>query len=228
MRKESRPTPGNAERPGNAELQLGMHGHTGRPHAGWHSRGYLPHLDAPGVVQSVTFRLADSLPRQVVRRLDHELRAQPASTANRLRRERVDAWLDAGLGCCALAHPRVAALVQDALLRFDGERYRLCAWCIMPNHVHVLVEPHRALARIVQSWKSYTGRWALVHEADPDLRVAGGRLWMRDYWDRYIRDERHYRAVVAYIHANPVKAGLCAAPADWPWSSARLMAGDGP
>lgn len=193
---------------------------------GWHSRGYLPHLDVPGVAQSVTFRLADSLPREALRRLVRELAARPPSGRARYRRERIDAWLDAGMGCCALAHPRLASVVQDALLRFDGDRYRLLAWCIMPNHVHVLLEPHRSLARIVQSWKSYTGRWALAHNAELGLGIPGGALWMRDYWDRHIRDERHFLAVVGYIHRNPVQAGLAATPEVWPWSSAAFGAAD--
>lgn len=82
----------------------------------------------PGLVQSVTFRLAESLPREVLNRLARELRAQPASTrAGRLRR-RIDAWLDAGMGCCALGDPRPASVVRAALLHADGDRYRLLAW----------------------------------------------------------------------------------------------------
>lgn len=237
QQRPGRPAPaGNARPAGNAELQLGTPGHDAaaeraiRPQCpeGWHSRGHVPRLDVPGLVQSVTFRLADSLPREVLNRLDRELRAQPASTRPAELRRRVDAWLDAGTGCCALGHPRVAAVVQDALLRFDGERYRLLAWCVMPNHVHVLVEPMESLARIVQSWKSFTGRWALAHDGELGLGIPGERLWMRDYWNRYIRDDRHYHAVLEYIHWNPVNAGLCAAPDAWRWSSARCARDPGP
>lgn len=193
------------------------------PPTGWHSRGYLPHLDVPGLVQSVTFRLADSLPRETLRRLERELAARPPSARDRHRRVRIDQWLDAGMGCCALGHPRLAAVVQDALLCFDGDRYRLIAWCVMPNHVHVLLEPDRSLARIVQSWKSYTGRWALVRNTELALGIPGSALWMRDYWDRYVRDERHLATVMDYIHRNPVKAGLCPTPGVWPWSSAAFF-----
>ena len=94
----------------------------------------------------------------------------------------------------------------------------------MPNHVHVLIKPLIELRRIVQSWKSYTGRWALAHHAELGLRAPGGaknRFWMPDYWDRYIRDENHYRNTIRYIHHNPVKANLCADSKEWPWSSAR-------
>ncbi len=46
------------------------------------------------------------------------------------------------------------------------------------------------------------------------------RVWHREYWDRYIRDERHFHAVVNYIHRNPVKARLVHDAQEWSWSSA--------
>ncbi len=124
---------------------------------------------------------------------------------------------------CGTRHPALAQVVQDSLFRFDGERYKLLAWCIMPNHVHVLIRPEAGLGKIVQSWKSYTGRWALAHNAELGLGVPGNSpgkaFWMREYWDRYIRDKKHYEAVVDYIHNNPVKAGLCKVMEQWRWSS---------
>jgi putative transposase len=97
---------------------------------GWHSRGYLPHFDSAETIQFITFRLADSLPRPVVESL----------RLSEVRLDSLDRKLDAGLGACWLRRPEIASLVQDALLRFDGERYRLLAWCLMPNHVHVVIE----------------------------------------------------------------------------------------
>ena len=91
----------------------------------------------------------------------------------------------------------------------------------MPNHVHVLIHPDKPLAGIMQSWKSFTGRWALAHKAELELRIPGTTFWMREYWDRYMRDENHLRRTIDYVHDNPVKAGLCASPQAWPWSSAR-------
>ena len=181
-------------------------------HRGWHSRGYLPHFDAEGLVQSVAFRLADGVPRELLRRWRAELRG--ADRAAELR-ERIARYEDAGHGACHLRQPEIARLVQDALLHFDGDRYRLLAWCVMPNHVHVLIEqtPDHRLADVVQSWKSFTAKRA--------NRMLGrdGPFWAQDYFDRYIRDESHFEAARRYIHENPVRAGLCAAAADWPWSS---------
>jgi putative transposase len=113
-------------------------------HKGWHSRGYLPHFDSPETVQFVTFRLADSLPRSVV----EALRLQDEAAA------RIDRELDTGLGACWLGRTDIAAVVENALLHFDSERYRLLAWCIMPNHVHTVVELFGgdALGSILHSW----------------------------------------------------------------------------
>lgn len=139
------------------------------------------------------------------------------------RRKQIELWLDAGMGCCALKHPQMAKVLEETLLKFDGEKYKLMAWCMMPNHVHVLIEPLIKLERIIQSWKSYTGRWALTHNAELGLRIPGKALWMPDYWDRYIRNEKHLISTIDYIHNNPVKAGLCKTAEDWCWSSARFM-----
>lgn len=87
---------------------------------------------------------------------------------------------------------------------------------VLPNHVHVLVETKadHGLADIMHSWKRHTALLINRH------RGLTGVLWRREYWDRYIRDDRHYAAAVTYIENNPVKAGLARTPADWAWSSA--------
>ncbi|MDI3339826.1 MAG: transposase [Sphaerobacter sp.] len=185
--------------------------------SGWYSWYYLPHWEQAGLVQFITFRLADALPREVVAELD-DARRQGGSTT--WRRE----WeprLDAGYGTCVLRDPRVASLVQSALRYFDGSRYRLHAWVVMPNHVHALIEPFPGVrvSPIVQAWKSFTAREINL------LLGRSDRLWQREYFDRAIRDAGHYERVVAYIHANPVKAGLVADPSAWPWSSAYGNAG---
>lgn len=224
---------GSIRNPGNADVPVGSvsearteaDGDVGAPRhsKGWYSRGYLPHRDAPSLLQSITYRLADSLPQEKIRLLEDELRTLPEELREASKRQKIEHWLDTGMGCCALRHPEVARHIQDALLHFHGERYHLHAWCVMPNHVHVLIEPRVKLALIVQGWKSFTGRWVLARNAELELGVPGKSLWMRDYWDRYIRDANHYRKTVEYIHQNPVSAGLCATPSAWPWSSASYV-----
>ena len=175
---------------------------------GWYSRGYLPHFDSPETVQHIVFRTADSLPAYVeaARGEDSRRRAWIADEA-----------LDRGLGACLLAEPRAAMIVENALLHFDGERYRALAWCVMPNHVHALIEQVEgfALPDVVRSWKTFTA--ARVNALDGKR----GAFWARDYFDRFMRDETQLGQAISYIENNPVKAGLCATPPEWRFSSAR-------
>ena len=188
-----------------------------KSHLGWYSRDYLPHFDRPGLVQGITFRLADSMPAEVVAGWRDELAHLAEGEQKAEFQRRIADYLDAGHGECLLRDERIAQVVEDALLHFDGERYRLIAWVVMPNHVHALAEMHAThpLAEIVQSWKSFT-----AHEAN---RVLGrkGEFWQREYHDRYIRDGEHLEFARNYIEQNPVKARLCAKAEDWQWSSAR-------
>ena len=181
-------------------------------HKYWHSRGYLPHCDTPGLFQAVTFRLADSLPADVLKSLLQDA----GDDAEKHRR--IEALLDARYGACWLQPPEIAEIVEDALLHGDGQRYRLLAWCVMPNHVHVLIETREGwpLSGLLHSWKSFTAKNINRHLGH------AGTVWMRDYFDRYIRDDHHLAAVIAYIHANPVKAGLVQNEWEWLHSSARL------
>jgi len=128
-----------------------------------------------------------------------------------------DRELDAGLGECWLRKPEIAALTQQSLLHFDGQYYRLLAWCIMPNHVHVVTEPMEghSLSIIVESWKSFTSRQANAHLG------RTGAFWEADYFDRYMRNEDHLMRTIEYVENNPVKAGLVEQASDWQWSSAR-------
>jgi REP element-mobilizing transposase RayT len=133
-------------------------------------------------------------------------------------------------------------------LHFHGTRYAIHAWCVMPNHAHVLFQPMKGwtMSRIVASWKMFSGRkindWKrknglLTDVTGEDLNLqragqesgapSGAPVWQREYFDRYIRDEVHYRNAVDYIHENPLKAGLTESPEQWPYSSAAIAATDG-
>jgi REP element-mobilizing transposase RayT len=172
------------------------------------SRGYLPHVDAPNLFQHIVFRLADSLPAQ--------LRIDIAKSHRNDRPVAIEAALDAGHGRRELARPDIASMVQSALFAFDGERYALIAWCVMPNHLHALaaINPGYTLGQIIHSWKSFTAK-----EAN---RLLGrvGRFWAPEYFDRFMRDEQHLVRTAAYIEGNPVSAGLCENVDEWRFSSA--------
>ena len=191
-----------------------------RPHKAWHSRGYLPHLDQPELIQFVTFRLSDSVPAEVVAAWKVELALTGREPADDPRctelRERIERYSDQGHGACWLRDERIAESIEKTLLHFDGVRYRLLAWVIMPNHVHALLEtlPGFPLGGVVHSWKSFSAKQV------NKLLGRTGPFWMQDYFDRYIRDEEHLAAAREYIEQNPVKAGLVRSAGDWQWGSA--------
>ena len=202
---------------------------------GWHSRGYVPHFDGLDMIQHITFHLADSLPQDAIARMQRELEALPEEQRSKEQRQRIQNLLDAGCGSCVLRREDCAGVVQDSLLFGDGARYRLLAWVVMPNHVHVLIQQNGfPLAKIVQSWKRHTSReihrlflgspscTRLVEDSSRvqlgDPREAPG-LWQREYWDRYIRDERHFLTTKSYIEQNPVKAGIVNDARDWLWGN---------
>jgi putative DNA methylase len=146
----------------------------------------LPHLDQPGLIQAITFRLHDALPQPKVEEWQEELELSSRLPEERERelRWRIETYLDAGHGACWLKELRIGHLVEEELLHFDGERYQLLAWCVMPNHVHTLIQTRVGwdLARLVQSWKSRS-----AYQANKVLGRTGS-FWQREYFDRFIRD----------------------------------------
>ena len=185
---------------------------------GWHSRGYLPHVDHPHLCQAVTFRLADALPQQVLAAWHRELAEETsAQQRGQLLRRRIASYEDAGHGSCLLADPACATILRNLLSAGDGHEYRLIAWVIMPNHVHVILGPTAAgrrllVPRIVRTWKGVSARRINRH------CQRQGQLWQAEVFDRFIRDRVHLQASVAYVLNNPVEAGLCRTAGEWPWS----------
>ena len=187
--------------------------------SGWHYRGYLPHFDGGQIAQAVTFRLADSLPERLLAQWELELSHLNTREADIERRKRIENYLDKGMGSAWVRRAEIADVVEGGLLHFDGLRYKMPAWVVMPNHVHALLIPLEPflLEDIVHSWKSFTAK-----EANRILNRSG-QFWQAEYFDRYIRSGKHYFAAVDYIEKNPVKAGLCHTPEEW-FFSARVRA----
>ena len=173
-----------------------------------HTRN-LPHWAANKSLIFITYRLADSMPAAKLRvwqvERDEWLRIHPepwdAATASEYYETfpaKLDEMLDAGYGSCILGREDCRNIVTENLLHFNGERYVLHAFVVMPNHVHVLLEIERRedLARVVQGWKSYTAK--RINE------VVGseGQVWQREYYDRLIRNAEHYERTVEYIRKN--------------------------
>ncbi len=176
---------------------------------------HLPHYDHPDLIQAITFRLYDSMPAN----LRYEWAYLIGINQPEVHLAKIQSYIDRGLGSCLLRNPLVAQIVEDCLLKYHLLRYRLLAWVIMPNHVHVLILPISgwSLATIVRDWKGYSTR--LINAGTQH----DGSIWHRNYFDRYIRDENHLERAVLYVHNNPVKAGLVTDPRAWPYSSARLV-----
>ena len=168
------------------------------------------------------FRLADSVPQEKLKTwreereqlLDMQEHGKKLSEfdqkrVNYLFSEKVKKYLDAGYGSCSLKHDDIAQIVATALKCFEGIRYKLSAWCIMPNHVHVVVRPHAnyELSKIVRSWKSFTSK-----EANKILKQTGV-FWEREYFDHIIRSPEYLERTIEYVWKNPDMAGL----KNWRW-----------
>jgi REP element-mobilizing transposase RayT len=106
--------------------------------------------------------------------------------------------------------------VHNAILHFEGERYRLGAWSVMPNHVHVIFGTCAGYtpSQVLQSWKGFTARRA------NQILQRTGAFWERESFDHLIRNDKALEWFVAYVNNNAVDAGLCIEPANWPYSSA--------
>ena len=184
-------------------------------------RNRLPHWDARDAIYFVTFNLFDAIPEEVRSKRRAEADAQLAhiratrGSVTIAERKAIDVWLavklgeslDQSHGMCFLRAPRVATIVASALTYFDEKRYSLLAWCVMPNHVHVVMEACADLKATVHSWKSFS-----ANEAN-ELLGRSGPFWRADYFDRCIRNSKELHNTVEYVLRNPAEAGL----RDWPF-----------
>ncbi len=120
------------------------------------------------------------------------------------RRKEIEELLDRGHGSCVLKNKECAKIVEENWQHFNGVRYTLTAYVIMPNHVHVMINayPGFELGKVVKSWKSYSAK--SINEAMGNA----GRLWQHGYWDRYIRDEKHFYQTLEYIKKNFNNGGV--------------------
>jgi REP element-mobilizing transposase RayT len=124
---------------------------------------------------------------------------------------------EARTGPVCLRRTDIAKLVTEAI-RYGSEHmglYERHAWVVMPNHVHLLITPLVDPSKITHSIKRFTAR-----EANKILGGAGGSFWQDESYDHLVRDTGEFRRIIAYIHANPVRAGLAADAERYPWSSA--------
>lgn len=179
----------------------------------------LPHWRQCGATYFVTYRLIDSLPQNKLHELEglrrewERRQAAPRSKAaweelTRIMSEKIERWLDQGFGSCLLRNPSAANHVAGSMHYFDGDRYELNAFVVMPNHVHLIIRPTKwnqyPLEDILKSWKQYS-----TNRINREMGQHGS-LWQQESYDRIIRDEEHLFRCLHYIGRNPEKAGLSA------------------
>ena len=177
------------------------------------TRNRLPHWQQNGAVYFVTFRFADALPKNLINQWQEDrnawLKWHPIPWTAEVDQEyhrrftgKVEKWLDAGHGSCVLRRPACAQEIAIALQHFDGARLNIISFVVMPNHVHALFAQvdEWPLEKVVHSWKR--------HSAVRINRLIGSDslLWQRDYFDRLIRNEKHFAKCVRYIRSNPENA----------------------
>jgi len=193
----------------------------------------LPHWRQECATYAVTFRQADSLPATVLNRWrrERESHIQRAIDNNmplgsdqlkrlaELHEDRIQEYLNQGHGSCVFRQTRFADLMQNALRHFERQRYDLLAWCVMPNHVHVLLTPYppHTLGTILKSWRSFTAL-----EINRALGTPG-QFWQHEAYDHIVRDSDDLRHQLNYILENPLKAGLT----DWAWVGCAAWLRDG-
>ncbi len=171
-------------------------------------RRRLPHIHPDGAHLFVTWRLYGSLPIAppdvIYATPGHAFAAE-------------DRALGEGHGWLWLSDTRVARQMVEAIRIGENRKqlYELQAWVVMPNHVHMLILPRVALPRITHWIKGTTAK-----EANSLLGRTGEPFWQDESYDHWVRNEREFQRIVAYIEENPVSAGLVTKPEDWPWSSA--------
>jgi type I restriction enzyme R subunit len=194
---------------------------------------HLPHQIPEGVPIFLTWCLKGALPKEVLEQLrlkrdELERRPQRAGESPGERNARhakilfrlSDAYLDrATTGPRRLKEPAAAKIVEDSILFGAVERYELFAWCVMGNHVHVLLTPIWLYEKITQGIKGFTAYKVNELQQERD-RV----FWQDESFDHWVRDEEELQRIIHYIENNPVAAGLCVRPEDWEWSSARRRA----
>lgn len=179
------------------------------------SKRNLPHWHQDKALDFVTFRLADSIPQNKLKQWRAErhewLHTHPEPWSEKVLREYEDRfpnkfqqWLDAGHGSCCLKEPQIAQIIRDALIYFDGERYQLDGWVIMPNHVHLLLQLNedQPLPKVLHSLKSFTAK--KINK----LLKKDGAFWQSESYDRIVRSEAELEHFRRYIRENPSNAGI--------------------
>lgn len=192
---------------------------------------HLPHEVPEGFPIFLTWNLKGAMPRAAIEKLVKERerlekqapRSGELIAARKLREDKLifamaDRFLDMATdGPLHLKDPQAAKFVEDSILFGALERYALLAWCVMTNHVHVLLTPIWELKKITQGLKGFT-----AYEINSIQDARGRIFWQDESYDHWARDEPEMLRIIEYIENNPVAAKLRHCREEWPWSSARF------
>jgi len=180
-------------------------------------RRNLPHWHPEGKSIFITWRLHGSLPASLIRATRTARNGCATKDSDGKRFKLLDAALDSGtFGPVWLADSEIAAYAEYPILRSaELGRYELYAFVIMPNHVHILLEPRAPIPRITNVLKGVAAR-----DANATLGRKGKPLWQDESFDHWVRNSAEFERIRRYIEWNPVSAKLAAKPEDWRWSSA--------
>lgn len=205
-------------------------------------RRHLPHIHPQNAVFFITYRLVNSLQQWIIDQLKDEYETElnlrqiqknagveciEVSEYHRRYFEKFDSFLDAQqAGNSWLADPSIAAVIAEAIHFRDGKRYDLVCYCIMPNHVHLVLEifeKHKNgkidrmpyLTRVLQSLKSYSATTSNV------LLRREGQFWQRENYDHVIRNNQELERIIRYVIFNPVSAGLVKDWSEWKFTYCR-------
>jgi putative transposase len=187
----------------------------------------LPHWAQAGAICFITWRTLDSMPQPVLDRwyndraawlLSHGIDPQDPDWRRDLlkidpqlvRKFLNSFWnrwhdeLDSAHGDCVLRRPELARIVAQSLQHFDGVRYLMLDFVVMPNHVHLLTafQDEASMLDQCESWKHYTATQINRH-----LKQKG-RFWQQDGFDHLVRSEQQFEYLRQYIAENPARAGL--------------------
>lgn len=204
-------------------------------------KNFLPHIRPIGATFFITIRLKDALPQHTVRELKAEFEQKKAEIMEKYPDDsekelyyeskrhfgRYDHQLDhKPYGECYLKHPEVADIVVQELQKLDDKYYELQSYCIMPNHIHILIdtsiqlhgknidetnldEEYTQLNDVLREFKGRSGYYC-------NKKLGRrGNFWQRDSYDHYVRDDTEWGNIANYIMQNPAKAGLVENSQDW-------------
>ena len=174
-------------------------------------RRNLPHINPENAVFFITYRTAGSLPKHVIDKFVDE---KENSDINKNYFEEFDNYLDKQAGF--LYQKEIADIIKESLIYYDKKQYTLLAYCIMPNHIHLLINtnnyPYKNLFSIMKIIKGVSANKLNT------LLNKKGQFWHHESFDRMVRDRNELADTISYIKNNPVKANLVENWKDWDYT----------